>query len=147
MLKRKGVLIHNNVTFWKTEFLGKATIEPFCRIMGDPQVVFGNNFYMNAGCHLLGEITIGNDVLIGPKTIIWGRDHGIQKGELIRFQKRVKAPINIGDDVWIGARATILKGVTIGNGAIIGAGAVVTKDVPENAIVVGNPGKVIKYRT
>ncbi|NIX76508.1 CatB-related O-acetyltransferase [Microvirga terricola] len=52
----------------------------------------------------------------------------------------------IGHDVWIGARALILPGVTIGNGAIIGAGAVVAKDVPDYAVVVGNPGRVVKYR-
>ena len=55
-------------------------------------------------------------------------------------------PVNIGNDVWIGARVTILPGVKIGNGAIIGAGSVVTKDVPDFAIVGGNPARVIKYR-
>lgn len=55
--------------------------------------------------------------------------------------------IKIGNDVWIGANATILKGVTIGNGAVIGAGTVVVKDIPEYGVVVGNPGRVVKYRT
>ena len=55
-------------------------------------------------------------------------------------------PINIGHDVWIGARVTILDGVHIGNGAVIAAGAVVTKDVPDYAIVAGVPAKIIKYR-
>ena len=57
---------------------------------------------------------------------------------------RVTAPITIGNSVWIGAGATILKGVTIGDNAIIGAGAVVTKDVKANTIVAGNPAKTIK---
>ena len=56
-------------------------------------------------------------------------------------------PVIIGDDVWIGGRVIILPGVTIGNGAIVGAGAVVTRDVPEYAIVGGVPAKVIKMRT
>ncbi len=102
---------------------------------------------MNAGCHLLGEITIGNDVMIGPKTIIWGRDHGIENNGIpMKKQPHVYSPITIEDDVWIAANVTILKGVTIGKGAVIGAGAVVVKDVPPYAIVVGNPAKVIRYR-
>lgn len=57
-----------------------------------------------------------------------------------------KGGVTIGHDVWIGARAMILSGVTIGNGAVIGAGAVVAKDVPAYAVVVGNPGQVVKHR-
>lgn len=56
------------------------------------------------------------------------------------------APIIIGDDVWIGTGAVITKGVKIGNGAVIGVNSLITKDVPENAIVAGNPAKVIKFR-
>ena len=54
-------------------------------------------------------------------------------------------PIKIGNDVWIGVNVTILPGVTIGENAVVGAGAVVTKDVPDNAVVVGNPARVIRY--
>ena len=143
---KKGVIIDENCLFINTTFVGKAKIESFCNIIGDPTVKIGKNFYMNVGCHILGDITIGNDVQIGPKTVIWGRDHQIEKHRLIREQGHIKMPIFIGDDVWIGANVTILKGVTIGTGAVIGAGSVVTKDVPPYAVVVGNPGKVIRYR-
>ena len=146
ILKQKGVVIHNNTVFSGVEFLGKAEIEPYCRISGDPKVIIGNNFYMNAGCHVLGNIKFGCDVLIGPKTVIWGRDHGMEIGKPMRKQDHIKQDIIIGDDVWIGANVTILKGVTIGSGAVIGAGAVVTKDIPEYAIAVGHPAKVINYR-
>jgi maltose O-acetyltransferase len=146
LLKRKGVIIHNNCTFGGVEFLGKATIEPYCRLGGDPKITIGDNFYMNAGCHLLGDITIGKDVMIGPKTVIWGRDHGVSKDIPMKSQPHSKKPIMISDDVWIGANVTILKGVKIGDGAVIGAGSVVTKDIPPYAIAVGNPAKVIKYR-
>lgn len=146
-LRRKGIIIYHSTVFSNICFKGTAKIEPYCRISGTPLVTFGNNFYMNAGCHLLGEITIGDDVMIGPKTIIWGRDHGIENNGIpMKKQSHVYSPITIEDDVWIAANVTILKGVTIGKGAVIGAGAVVVKDVPPYAIVVGNPAKVIRYR-
>jgi acetyltransferase-like isoleucine patch superfamily enzyme len=144
--KKQGVDIYNNCTLSKVEFSGKAVIEPYCRLSGDPVIKIGNNFYMNSGCHLLGEIKIGDDVLIGPKTVIWGRDHGIRKEKIIRVQEHVKKPISIGDDVWIGANVTILKGISIGDGAVVAAGSVVVKDIPPYGIAVGNPAKVIKYR-
>ena len=146
LLKRKGVTIFHNTVFSKVEFLGTAMIEPYCRLSGDPKILIGDNFYMNAGCHLMGNIVFGRDVMIGPKTIIWGRDHGMELHAPMKMQDHVRADIVVGDDVWIAAGVIILKGVTIGNGAIVGAGAVVTKDVPEFAIVAGNPAKVIKYR-
>lgn len=146
-LKRQGVVIHHHTYFKGVFFQGRAVIEPYCRLNGDPTITIGSNFYMNSGCHLLGEITIGNDVMIGPKTIIWGRDHGMALGEPMRLQPHSKRPVLIGDDVWIGANVTILKGVSIGDGAVIAAGAVVVRDVPPLAIVAGNPARVVKNRT
>ena len=147
ILKCKGVIIHNNTVFSGVKFLGAATIEPYCRVSGDPYVIIGDNFYMNAGCHVQGNITFGRDVMIGPKTVIWGRDHGTDMGVPMKEQVHIKEDIFIGDDVWISANVTVLKGVKIGNGAVIGAGTVVTKDVPENAIVVGNPARLLRYRS
>lgn len=146
-LKRQGVIIHNNTVFSGLRFLGKALIEPYCRLSGDPQIIIGDNFYLNAGCHLQGNITIGRDVMIGPKTVIWGRDHGMSLDQPMKNQVHIKEDIIIGDDVWIAASVTILKGVHIGKGAVIGAGSVVIKNIPEYAIAVGNPAKVIKYRS
>lgn len=145
-LKKQGVSVHRNVRMQGVHFQGDAVVADYCRLIGDPTIEIGRHFYMNVGCHLLGSISIGDDVQIGPQTVIWGRDHRVRKGELIRLQGHVKKHIAIGNDVWIGAHATILKGVTIGDGAVIGAGAVVTKDVPPYAIVAGNPARVIKYR-
>lgn len=145
-LLSKGVSIKDHCAFHHVHFLGKATIEPYCRIFGDPKITIGDNFYMNANCHILGNINIGDNVQIGPKTVIWGRDHGISRDELICNQEYSRGNIFIGDDVWIGANVTILKGVTIGNGAVVGAASVVTKDVPEYSVVAGNPCKLIKYR-
>lgn len=146
LLKRKGVKIYNNTVFSGIQFKGAATIEPYCRLIGDPEIKIGDNFYMNAFCHLLGEITIGDNVMIGPKTTIWGRDHGMDLSTPMNNQPHIKKPIVIKNDVWIGAGAIILKGVTIHEGAVVGAGSIVTKDIPAYAIAVGNPAKVAKYR-
>jgi acetyltransferase-like isoleucine patch superfamily enzyme len=121
-------------------------IEPYCRLFVNPIIIIGKNVYMNAFCHLLGKISIGNNVLIGPKTVIWGRDHSVKKGMLIREQEHITEKVKIGNDVWIGANCTILKGVVINDGAVIGAGSVVVNDIPENAIAVGNPATVKKIR-
>ena len=146
LLKRKGAVIHNNCSFNGVKFKGKALIEPYCRLNGDPIIEIGENFYMNAGCYLLGDIKIGDDVMIGPKTVIWGRDHGMKKSATICSQERIRISIVLGNDVWIGANVTVLKGVIIGDGAVIGAGSVVTESIPPYAVAVGNPATVIKYR-
>ena len=73
-------------------------------------------------------------------------NHRIKKGVNINLQDHDKAPIKIGNDVWIGAKAMILKGVTIGDGAIIAAGSIVTKNVESNAVYGGMPAKKISER-
>lgn len=146
LLRLKGVTIHNNTVFSNVNFKGKAKVEPYCRMIGDPAITIGDDFYLNSNCHLLGEITIGKHVMIGPKTVIWGRDHGMDLGQPMKHQKHHKSPIVIKDDVWIGANVTVLKGVTIESGAVIAAGSVVVKNVPKNNIVAGNPAKTIKIR-
>lgn len=145
-LRRRGVRVFNNTVVSKVEFMGRAVIEPYCRLSGDPRIICGNDFYLNAGCHLLGEIEFGDHVMVGPKTVIWARDHGMQLGTPMKAQGHEKAPIKIGNDVWIGAGVIILKGVTIGDGAVVAAGAVVIRDVPAYSIVAGNPAKVVKSR-
>lgn len=90
--------------------------------------------------------TIGSYVLIGPNVQIQDSNHSMKRDNLIKYQRATIEPITIGNDVWIGAGAKVLAGVTIGDGAVIGANAVVTKDVPDFAIAVGCPAKVIKYR-
>ncbi len=145
-LKRKGISMGRMLHLKNTEFVGPGKIEDFCRFVGVEKIKIGRNFYFNANCHLLGEIEIGNNVMVGPQTVIWSRDHGTAAGTPMNSQPLVSKKIIIGDDVWIGAHVTILKGVRIGNGCVIGAGAVVTKNIPDCGIAMGNPAEVVRFR-
>lgn len=94
-----------------------------------------------------GGVRIGNDVLIAGHVCIVAVNHSIPDRHLrMRWLPDQVAPIVIGNDVWLGAGATVLAGVKVGDGAVIGAGAVVTRDVPPFAIAVGNPARVIRFR-
>jgi acetyltransferase-like isoleucine patch superfamily enzyme len=108
----------------------------------------GNSVVINYGCiiHALGGVTIGDNTLLSPNVQIYAQNHGLKRGKIIRSQKQTARGIRIGSDVWIGAGAIILDGVTIETGAVIGAGSVVTKCVPENTIWAGNPAKKIAER-
>ncbi len=94
-----------------------------------------------------GGVSIGNDTIIGPYFSVHPENHNFtDESKPIRLQGSNRKKINIGEDCWIGAKVTILAGVTIGRGSIIGAGAVVTKDIPEYSIAVGNPAAVVRKR-
>ena len=108
----------------------------------------GNNSGIGVNACIRGPLEIGNDVMMGPEVIIITSNHNHDDiSTPMRFQGYKIEPVIIGDDVWIGTRAIILPGKKIGKGAIIGAGAIVTKDVPDYAIVAGNPAKVLKFRS
>lgn len=116
------------------------------------RLVIGENTYIGEFQNIRasgGEIIIGKNCSISQHITLIASNHNIRKGIDINKQgwDEQKTGIVIGDDVWIGANSVVLPGVKIGSGAVIGAGSVVTKDIPENAIVVGNPARVIKYRT
>lgn len=94
-----------------------------------------------------GGLEIGNDVLISPQVIIMSANHIYKdRTRLIREQGETRLGICIEDDVWIGAGAKVLDGVTVGRGAVIGAGAVVTRDVPCYSVAVGVPARVVELR-
>ena len=102
----------------------------------------GNNVYFNYNCVALdsGTITIGNNTMFGPGAHIYAVTHPTDALER-RKDIEIVRKVSIGNDCWIGGRAVILPGVTIGNRCIVGAGAVVTKDVPDDTTVVGNPAQ------
>ncbi len=109
----------------------------------------GRNLNVNRGVHIYGRggIKIGDYVLIGPNVVITSSQHNYSiKGVPILFQGHEKDPVVIGNDVWIGANAVILPGVTIADGTIIGAGAVVTSDTEPYSIIGGVPGTKIGER-
>lgn len=94
-----------------------------------------------------GGVTIGNNVSIAHGVTIMSEEHNYKEKDIpIKEQGKSYASVTIEDNVWIGAKAIILSGVTVGTGSIVGAGAVVTKDIPCNVIVGGVPAKVIKMR-
>jgi acetyltransferase-like isoleucine patch superfamily enzyme len=91
-------------------------------------------------------IEVSQNCMIGPHCYITDHDHAHASGMLLREQPLSGNPVHIGQDVWIGAGAIILKGVTIGDHAVIGAGAVVTKDVPAGVKVAGVPAQFLRAR-
>lgn len=109
------------------------------------QIRIGKRFFANFNLTILDEarVTIGDDCFIGPNVSIYTACHSTDPVE--RNTRREWAePVTIGDNVWIGGSVTILPGVTIGSNVTIGAGSVVTRDIPDNVVAVGNPCKVIK---
>lgn len=114
----------------------------------------GDDVYLGPNAIILAtesRVFIGNKVLFGPRVTLIGGDHRITDVGRYIYDVQDKLPgddldIHIEDDVWVGANATILKGVTVGRGAVVAAGALVLKDVPPYAIVGGVPAKVLKFR-
>ena len=135
---RGHILLGKNCTLNRYAMLQSGRGELIC----GERVEINNYSIVNAS----GGVSIGDDTLIGPGVKIISYQHGIAPGVLIRKQANHDAPIRIGRDVWIGANAVVLAGVTIGDGAVIGAGAVVTRDVPAGEIWAGVPARCLRRR-
>ncbi len=114
---------------------------------GGREIEIGDNSAIGLNARISGPLSIGNDVMMGPGVSIFTQNHETENiHKPMRLQTAPKEKVTIGSDCWIGANAVILPGVTIGNGVIVGAGAVVTRDVPDLAVVGGVPAKIIKFR-
>ncbi|MDR6515269.1 sugar O-acetyltransferase [Chryseobacterium camelliae] len=105
----------------------------------------GENFYANHNLVILdcAEVSFGDNAFIGPNCSFYTAGHPLdakQRNEGLEYAR----PIKVGDNVWFGGNVVVLPGITIGNNAVIGAGSVVTKDIPDHAVAVGNPCKVVK---
>jgi len=159
-LRREGASIGSDLQSFDEFFRGAAagfTCFRRCYISAGARIIvaerngviarlsIGSDFFINhysiVDCH--DSITIGSRVLIGPFAYIGDFDHCISSEH---GQRAIGAtsPIRIEDDVWVGAHACVLKGVTIGKGAIIAAGAVVTSDIPPHTLAAGIPARAIK---
>jgi acetyltransferase-like isoleucine patch superfamily enzyme len=115
---------------------------------GSPRIVLGPSCYINRFTTIDASerIEIRRGCMIGPYCYITDHDHGMRADEDIMYQPLIGSPVTIGEDVWLGAGVTVLKGVTIGDRAVVGAGSVVTKSVPAGAIVAGVPATSIGHR-
>jgi acetyltransferase-like isoleucine patch superfamily enzyme len=139
---------HEEIISLMSELTGKqiddsfGLFPPFNTDCGK-NLTIGKRVFINSGCKFQdqGGISIGDDVLIGHNVVIATLNHSFDPEHRGDLEPR---PVKIGNKVWIGANATILPGVTIGDGAIIAAGAVVTKDVAPRNMVGGVPARFIK---
>ena len=120
-------------------------IEPDLRCDYGYNVHVGENFFANFDCTFLDvcEIRIGDNCFIAPGVHVYTATHPIDPVERIAGTEFGK-PVSIGDNVWIGGRSVINPGVNIGSNVVIASGAIVTKDVPDNVVIGGNPARIIK---
>jgi len=114
---------------------------------GAATIEIGAGSVLNNACVLVAEgteIRLGRDVLLGPEVAIYDSDFHNLNPELRKRGDAAVAPVTVGDNVFIGTRATVLKGVTIGRNSIVGSGSVVTQDIPQGVIAAGNPCRIIR---
>ncbi len=134
------------------DILGKSgkniVVEPPFHCDYGKNIEVGNNFFVNYNCVILdvGKVIIGENVMFAPNVSIYTAGHPIHP-ESRNSGYEYGIEVIIGDNVWIGGNVVINPGVKIGNNVVIGAGSVVTKDIPDNAIAVGNPCRVIREVT
>ncbi|MFK8006495.1 MAG: acyltransferase [Saprospiraceae bacterium] len=126
---------------------GRIIIDDETMILAKGKIQFGQQFGMNKFSRIVAheKIEIGDFVTIGQMVSILDHDHAYQfKENKLKLDGYTTAPIKIGNNIWIGDKCTILKGVTIGNNVVIAAHTLVNKDVPSNVIIGGNPQKILK---
>jgi acetyltransferase-like isoleucine patch superfamily enzyme len=149
--KGKGAIIRYrtrlDVVPWNQFELGEdSTIEDFSAINnGVGSVIIGDRTKIGLSNTIIGPVTIGNDVRLAQNITLSGLNHNYEDvNRPIHIQGVSTALITIGDGTWIGANVVVLAGVTIGKNCVVAAGSVVTKDIPNYAVAVGNPARVLK---
>lgn len=124
---------------------GLTVVNPPFRCDIGFNIDLGENVMINCNCFFLdsNRISIGDNVMIGPNVTIITPNHSRDPEGRRRFGT-ISEPVTVEDDVWIGAGAIILPGITVGKGSVVGAGSVVTKNVPPGVTVAGNPARIIR---
>ncbi len=122
-----------------------AYVDPPFRCDYGYNVHVGDGFYANFDCVILDvrRVEIGDNCLLGPGVHIYAATHPVDAARRIEGPEYGE-PVTVGDDVWLGGRAVINPGVSIGDGSVVASGAVVTRDVPDGVVVGGNPARVIR---
>lgn len=128
-----------------------VAISPDAVFSNPERITIGDRVEIGSRCHIWAgharaTITIGDDCLFGPEVMVTAATYRFRDGHPVTNQKMDEADIVLGRDVWLGTRAIVLPGTTIGNGAIIGAGAVVRGEIPPMTIAVGSPARVVGER-
>ena len=139
----------------RAQFLTAATrvvLEPgvvFKLVGRAQQVELGEHVFIGRGAifDLCGDLSIGAGTMLAPLCFVTDHNHGTAPGTPMWRQPNVYAPVRIGADCWLGARVTVLPGISIGDGAVVAAGSVLTQDVAPGAIVGGVPARFIRNRT
>jgi acetyltransferase-like isoleucine patch superfamily enzyme len=153
------VIVGRDVILWGGKFAGGVGLELHdyvriydqCRLVIDHAgpasgIVLEERVAMNFGCYLDGSggVRIRKRTILGPNVVIVSSSHRIDPHVVVQNSGKNYATVDIGEDVWVGANAVIRMGVKIGDRAVIGAGSVVTHDVPADAVVAGNPARVLR---
>lgn len=161
LLDRQELVVDEGVDIGRDcKLRGRITLSPHsslgdqCELLGD--VTIGKRSTLNRGIEVVGEVDFGKYGAFARDILFQEKNHTISKpGMQMRFYNEVlnsklehtsNGPISVGNDVWIGARAIILSGVSIGDGAVVGAGSIVTDDVEPYSVVAGVPAERKKWR-
>lgn len=114
----------------------------------DSSLSLGDNSGLGINCRIGAGVIIGDNVMMGPNVTVYTQNHETKRTDIPMCRQGVKkiGGVTIGNDCWICDGVIILPGVKIGNGVILGAGSVIRRDVPDYAVVIGNPGEIVKFR-
>jgi maltose O-acetyltransferase len=134
----RPLLLHcgDNVNIERGASLGRRTVS------------IGSNSGIGVNAVIGPGTTLGSNVMMGPDVVILTQNHETSRLDIpmVAQGHAPIAPVTVGDNVWIGTRVIILPGVIIGSGCVLGAGAVVSRNVPDGAVAVGNPARIVRYR-